>query len=78
MVVTVAFGVVTAVLLLPIVAGAAGTWWLARPAFGPYAVFPAGLVGLAAILLEAWLAAGWLGRVFERTDPAALESVGVE
>ena len=42
-----------------------------EPALGWWALVPAALAALPIIVLEASAAVGWLGRVFERTDPAS-------
>ncbi|HUF36698.1 MAG TPA: putative ABC exporter domain-containing protein [Gemmatimonadales bacterium] len=53
-------------------AAAAGAVLLSlEPAIGLWAVVPAALAALLVIALEASAAIGWLGRVFERTDPVS-------
>lgn len=56
-------------LLLPIAIGAA-VFVLLRNVPGWWAAAPALAAGLAAAGAEAWLIVGWIGRAFERTDPA--------
>jgi hypothetical protein len=50
---------------------AAGLYVLLQPAAGWWAAAPAAVALLAGLAGESVLMAGWLGRVFERTDPAA-------
>ncbi|MDF1502438.1 hypothetical protein PYV61_05785, partial [Roseisolibacter sp. H3M3-2] len=68
---TVALAVASLVLALPAAAAAALAWAL-RPALGVWALAPAAALLSAATLLELRPLHGWLGRVFERTDPSAL------
>jgi hypothetical protein len=56
-------------LVLP-VAIAGGTFLLLRPALDGWAALPATLLLLGTIAFEAALIVDWLGRIFERTDPA--------
>ncbi|MGH7507855.1 MAG: putative ABC exporter domain-containing protein [Gemmatimonadales bacterium] len=58
------------VLALPVVV-AGGAFLLLRPALAGWAAFPAGILALGIMAYEAGLVVEWLGRVFERTDPAA-------
>ena len=58
------------VLVLP-VAIAGGAFLLLRPTIDGWAAFPAATLGLLVMGYEAVLMVGWLGRVFERIDPAA-------
>jgi hypothetical protein len=69
--------VIAFVLLLSItlvVPGAVGggTYLLLRGALADWALLPAGLLTLGAIGFEAAWMVDWLGRIFERTDPAAV------
>jgi ABC-2 type transport system permease protein len=68
MVLTAAFGVVTALLLVPPAGGGALAFVAARGVLGKYAAVAAGAVGTMVLALETWLLVGWLGRVFERSD----------
>jgi ABC-2 type transport system permease protein len=56
-------------LILPAVIGG-GTFLLLRPALESWAVIPASIVTLGIMAFEAALMVEWLGRIFERTDPA--------
>lgn len=58
-----------AVLLALPAALAWGAWAVLAPPLGHWAFAPAALLGSVATALELWPAFGWLGRVFERTDP---------
>jgi ABC-2 type transport system permease protein len=61
-------------LLLPAVAGAGVYYWL-EPRLGPWAVAPAGGLGVIVAVLEARLVLARLGRIFEATDPSAVAPV---
>ena len=67
----VAFVAVLSVLLIPPVAIGGGVFLLLRPTLSHWAALPAGGLVLGTVAFEAALLVGWLGRVFERTDPAA-------
>jgi ABC-2 type transport system permease protein len=67
MVVFVALLAVT--LLLPVAIGG-GAFLLLHPAINGWAALPATVLVLGAIAFEAALLVEWLGRLFERTDPA--------
>jgi uncharacterized membrane protein (DUF485 family) len=56
-------------LLVPVSIGGGG-FLLLRPAIDNWALLPAIAVGLLVIAFEAALILDWLGRIFERTDPA--------
>jgi putative ABC exporter len=58
-------------LVLPVVIGG-GALLLLQAALGVWAVVPAGILALSIIGYEAALMVEWLGRLFERTDPAAI------
>ena len=58
------------VLALP-AAISGGAFLLLRPAMDGWAGFPAAALALLVMAYEAALLVGWLGRVFERTDPAS-------
>jgi hypothetical protein len=60
-------------LVVPVTVGG-GAFLLLRTALENWAVIPAAILGLGLIGLEAALIVEWLGRIFERTDPA---SVGI-
>ena len=62
---------VLAVALLAPVAAAALVLLSLRPVLAWWVGVPAGLAALLVIALEAATAIGWLGRVFERTDPGS-------
>ena len=62
--------VLAAALLLP-AAAAAGLLLGLRPVLGWWSAAPAGLVALLLIGGEVVVAVGWLGRMFERTDPVS-------
>jgi hypothetical protein len=62
-----------ATLLLPVAVGG-GTFLLLHRAINGWAALPATALGLGIMAFEAALLVEWLGRVFERTDPA---SVGI-
>jgi ABC-2 type transport system permease protein len=57
------------ILLLPAVIGG-GIYLLLRAPLGDWALLPSGIVALAIMGFEAGWLVDWLGRVFERTDPA--------
>jgi hypothetical protein len=67
----VAFVALLAVALALPVGIAGGGFLLLRPAIDGWAVFPATLIALGIMAYEAALMVGWLGRLFERTDPAS-------
>lgn len=56
-------------LLLPVVIGG-GAFLLLRPAVNDWAALPATVLVLGTIAFESALLVEWLGRLFERTDPA--------
>jgi hypothetical protein len=56
-------------LVLPVSIGG-GAFLLLRPILNNWALLPAQAVGLMVVAFEAALILDWLGRVFERTDPA--------
>ena len=58
-------------LLLPVVLGG-GAFLLLRPVINEWAALAATVLILGTIAYEAALFVDWLGRVFERTDPAAV------
>ncbi|HEU5305623.1 MAG TPA: hypothetical protein VFU40_13315, partial [Gemmatimonadales bacterium] len=58
-------------LALPVGIGGGALLLLRAPLDG-WAVFPAGALVLSIIAYEAALMVGWLGHLFERTDPAAI------
>jgi hypothetical protein len=58
------------VLALPIAIGG-GAFLLLRPAIDGWAGVPASLLALLVMTYEAVLLVGWLGRVFEQTDPVS-------
>jgi hypothetical protein len=62
--------VLAAALAIP-VALAAAVFGGLEPALGWWAALPGWLVLQAAVVAEAVVALQWLGRVFDRTDPAA-------
>jgi hypothetical protein len=62
--------VLAAALTLP-VALAAAVFGGLEPALGWWAALPAWLVLQAGVVAEAIVVLRWLGRVFDRTDPAA-------
>jgi hypothetical protein len=68
MVVFVALLAVT--LVLPVSIGG-GAFLLLQGAIRGWAAFPAALLVLGTMAFEAALLVDWLGRLFERTDPAA-------
>jgi hypothetical protein len=57
-------------LLLPGVVGG-GAFLLLRSALDNWAFVPAAVLALGIIGFEAALIVDWLGRIFERTDPAS-------
>jgi len=57
--------------LVPPAATAAAVVWLLRPWAGWWALVPAAGLGLGLVAVEVVLAVRWLGREFDRTDPAA-------
>jgi hypothetical protein len=59
-----------ATLIVPVTVGG-GAFLLLRSTLESWAVVPAALLGLGLIGFEAALIVEWLGRVFERTDPAS-------
>jgi hypothetical protein len=72
MLVTVAFaGALALALAVPVALGG-GTFLLLDRGLGLWALLPASAVGLGTLALEAGLAIEWLGKVFERTDAAAV------
>jgi ABC-2 type transport system permease protein len=56
-------------LVLPVAIGG-GTFLLLRSALHTWAAIPAAALGLLIVAFETGLLVDWLGRVFERTDPA--------
>jgi hypothetical protein len=62
--------VLAGTLVLPVIVGG-GAFLLFRATLENWAVIPAALVGLGLIGFEAALIVDWLGRIFERTDPAS-------
>jgi hypothetical protein len=60
----------TLTLLLPVVIGG-GAFLLLRPTIDDWAALPATVLTLGTMAFEAALLVEWLGRLFERTDPAA-------
>jgi putative ABC exporter len=62
-------GLLGLTLALPVTLGG-GTFLLLRPALGDWAALPATVLVLGTVAFEAALIVDWLGRVFERTDPA--------
>jgi hypothetical protein len=58
------------VLALPVAIGG-GAYLLLRPTMNGWAVVPSSVLALLVMTYEAALLVGWLGRVFERTDPAS-------
>jgi hypothetical protein len=70
MLMVVAFlGVLGLLLLLPLILGGAAFVGL-RPLLGGGAILPATVLFIAGAGVESRLLVLWLGRVFERTDPA--------
>jgi putative ABC exporter len=57
-------------LILPVAIGG-GVFLLLRGVLQGWAVAPAALLGFGVVAFEAALIVDWLGRIFERTDPAA-------
>ncbi len=57
-------------LVLPVAIGG-GLFLLLRPLLEGWAFVPAAIVALGTIAFEAALMVDWLGRIFERTDPAS-------
>ena len=57
-------------LILPVTISA-GTFLLLRAALDQWAMVPAAVLGLGIIGFEAAVILEWLGRIFERTDPAS-------
>jgi ABC-2 type transport system permease protein len=66
----IAFVALLAVTLIVPVAIAGGGFLLLRPVLDNWAAMPATALGLLVVGFEAALMVDWLGRVFERTDPA--------
>jgi ABC-2 type transport system permease protein len=66
----IAFVAVLAVTLILPVAMGGGMFLLLRGTLQGWAGLPAALLGLGAVGFEAALIVEWLGRIFERTDPA--------
>ena len=62
-------GLLGMTLALPVGLGG-GAYLLLAPALGLWSALPASLLLLTALAVEATLMLGWLGRIFERTDPA--------
>jgi ABC-2 type transport system permease protein len=62
-----------AVGVLPAAAVASGLGFLLWQLIGWSAVLPAAIVLAGLLGLETWLVVGWLGRVLDRTEPAAVE-----
>jgi hypothetical protein len=60
----------TLTLLLPVAIGG-GAFLLLRPTINDWAALPATVLTLGTMAFEAALLVDWLGRLFERTDPAA-------
>jgi hypothetical protein len=60
----------TGTLILPVTVGGGG-FLLLRPVLESWAIIPALVLGLGIIGFEAALILEWLGRIFERTDPAS-------
>jgi putative ABC exporter len=71
MLMMIAFAGLLALTLAAPAALAAGGFLLVQRLIGWWAALPATIVALAAVALEAALVVTWLGRVFEKTDPAA-------
>ena len=67
----IAFVVLLSVTLIVPVAIAGGGFLLLRPVLDNWAGVPAMALGILVVGFEALLMVEWLGRVFERTDPAA-------
>ena len=63
---------IAVVLLVPPAALAAALAWALRPALGVWALVPAAALLSLGAIYEMRPVHGWLGRVFERTDPSAL------
>ncbi|HEX5385407.1 MAG TPA: putative ABC exporter domain-containing protein [Gemmatimonadales bacterium] len=72
---TVAYTAVLVLLLLPAVGMGVALARALQPAFGPWALAPGAAAGFAVFALELLSLVRWLGRMFERTDPA---EVGLE
>ena len=70
MLMMVAFLALLALTLALPLALAGGSFLLLRPLTGWWALLPATVLALGTIAFEAALFVDWLGRVFERTDPA--------
>jgi ABC-2 type transport system permease protein len=66
----IAFVALLSVTLIIPVAIAGGAFLLLRPVLDNWAAIPAAALGLLVVGFEAALMVDWLGRVFERTDPA--------
>jgi hypothetical protein len=66
----IAFVAILSVTLILPVAIAGGGFLLLRPVLDNWAAIPAAALGLLLVGFEAALMVDWLGRVFERTDPA--------
>jgi hypothetical protein len=64
------FGALLALLLLLPVAIGGGAFLLLRPAINEWAALPATALVLGTVAFEAALLLDWLGKIFERTDPA--------
>jgi hypothetical protein len=62
-------GLLGVALALPVGIGG-GAFLLLRPVIGLWAMLPAAILGLITVAYEAAATIGWLGRLFERTDPA--------
>jgi ABC-2 type transport system permease protein len=62
--------VLAGTLVVPVIVGG-GAFLLFRATLEIWAIIPAALVGLGLIGFEAALIVDWLGRIFERTDPAS-------
>jgi ABC-2 type transport system permease protein len=62
-------GLLGVALVLP-VSIAGGAFLLLGPVIGPWAMLPTAVLALVTVAYEAAVVIGWLGRLFERTDPA--------
>jgi hypothetical protein len=62
-------GLLGVTLVLPVGLGG-GAFLLLRPAIDNWAALPATVLVLSTVAFQAALIVDWLGRVFERTDPA--------
>lgn len=69
-----------ALVLAPAAFAGGAVWWgvtrLTSGAAGPWALAPAALAGTAAALVVLAPVVAWLGRVFDRTDPPAVDAQG--